>query len=133
MENNKEPTTENSDYTKKMKVFFEWLRKKQDWDMVALDVKHINSVTEGVLIASAVNARHARALADWVLEMMAKSGQEFLGMEGYSRGGWILIDCNDFVLNIFQEDERKFYNLEGLWSDAPLIPMPEEETGNGQQ
>ncbi|MCF8105466.1 MAG: ribosome silencing factor [Desulfohalobiaceae bacterium] len=131
MEENKESTIGNSDYKRKMKDFFDWLREKQARDILALDVKHINSVTEGVLIASAVNARHARSLADWILEKMAEAGLEFLGMEGYRQGSWILIDCNDLVLNIFREDERKFYNLEGLWSDAPEIRMQDEETRAG--
>lgn len=121
------------DYTKKMKYFVNWLEEKQARDIVALDVTTLNSVTEGVLIASAVNARHARALADWILEKMAQSGLELLGMEGYRQGSWILIDCNDFVLNIFLEEERRFYNLEGLWSDAPKMRITDEKQGKSQE
>ena len=44
-------------------------------------------------------------------------------MEGYNQAKWILIDCGDVVVHIFQEETREFYDLEGLWFDAVRIDI----------
>jgi ribosome-associated protein len=114
-------TQTGSDTRYKARMIVSWLEDKQARDVVALDVRAINSITEAVLIASAANARHAQALADTLMEKFSEQDLEVLGMEGYRPGSWILIDCNDVVVHIFQENERGFYNLEGLWSKAPQL------------
>ena len=114
-------TQAQMDYKDKTSKIVSWLEDKQARDVVALDVKAINSITEGVVIASASSVRHAQALADKLMEMFSEQELEVLGMEGYRPGTWILIDCNDVVVHIFQENERGFYNLEGLWSQAPRL------------
>ena len=91
--------------------------------MVALDIKSMNSVTDGVILASAANIRHAQALTDWLMEKLSENRIELLGVEGYRSGTWVLIDCNDIVVHIFQKDYRQFYNLEGLWRDAGRIEV----------
>lgn len=101
--------------------FVEWLREKQAEDILSLDVREINSCTEAMIIVSAQNMRHAQALADWVLAKLAENGMELLGIEGYHPGSWILVDANDLVLHIFQEEYRRFYNLDGLWREAPRL------------
>ena len=61
-------------------------------------------------------------LADHVLEEAGRANYEFLHMEGYQNGAWILLDFNDVVVNIFQKDARLLYNIEGLWSGVkPLL------------
>ena len=116
-------TPTQRDYKDKTSRIVSWLHTKQARDILALDVKAINSITEGVVIASATSIRHAQALADMLMEMFAEQALEVLGMEGYRPGTWILIDCNDVVVHIFQEGERGFYNLEGLWSKAPRLEV----------
>jgi len=119
-------TQTRMDTRDKARMIVSWLGDKQARDIVALDVKAINSITEAVLIASAANIRHAQSLADGLMEKFSEQDLEVLGMEGYRPGSWILIDCNDVVVHIFQENERGFYNLEGLWSKAPqLFQSPE--------
>jgi ribosome-associated protein len=65
--------------------------------------------------------KHAQALADAVLARSAESSIEFLSMEGYQTGEWILMDLNDVLIHIFQSELREFYNIEGMWSEAPRI------------
>jgi ribosome-associated protein len=86
-----------------------------------VDIQAMNSVTDGVIVASAANVRHAQALTDWLMEKLSENKIELLGIEGYRSGTWVLIDCNDIVVHIFQKDYRQFYNLEGLWRDAGRI------------
>jgi len=99
----------------------EWLREKQAEDVLSLDVRDISSYTEAMVIVSAQNIRHAQALADWILAKFAETGMEVLGIEGYHPGYWILLDGNDVVLHIFQSEYRTFYNLDGLWREAPRM------------
>jgi ribosome-associated protein len=99
----------------------EWLREKQAEDVLSLDVGEINSCTEAMVIVSAQNMRHAQALADWALAKFSENGMEVLGVEGYQPGSWILLDGNDVVLHIFQTEYRAFYNLDGLWREAPRL------------
>ncbi len=110
-----------TDYRDTVKRMLGWLQEKQAEDMVALDIKSMNSVTDGVILASAANVRHAQALTDWLMEKLSENRIELLGVEGYRSGTWVLIDCNDIVVHIFQKDYRQFYNLEGLWRDAGRI------------
>ena len=121
---------EEPSISRKSARIVEWLREKQARDILSLDVREINSYTEAMIIVSAQNIRHAQALADWALAKFSETGMEVLGMEGYHPGYWILVDGNDVVLHIFQSEYRAFYNLDGLWREAPrlendLAPEPE--------
>lgn len=98
-----------------------WLKEKKAEDISILDVSGTSFVTDVMIILTAQGARHAQALADWLLKKLAESGMACLGMEGYREGRWILVDCNDVLAHIFQEDSRRFYNLEGLWSQSPSL------------
>lgn len=105
----------------KSDMIVEWLREKQAEDVLSLDVREINSCTEAMVVVSAQNMRHAQALADWVLAKFSENGMEVLGVEGYHPGYWVLVDGNDVVLHIFQTEYRTFYNLDGLWREAPRL------------
>lgn len=100
----------------------EWLDEKQGMDIVIMDVARMSSVTDVTVIVSARGMKHAQALADAVLARAAESSIEFLSMEGYQSGEWILMDLNDVLIHIFQGELREFYNIEGMWSEAPRIP-----------
>ncbi len=99
----------------------DWLEDKQARDILGLDLRGLSEATETMLIASARNLRHAQALADHLLHQVADSKGEMLGMEGYKTGQWVLVDLNDVVVHIFQRDMRDFFNLEGLWAQAPVF------------
>ena len=102
-----------------------WLLEKKAKDLTALDVSPLCSFTEAMIVATAANARQAQALADFVLQKCAEECWAFVGMDGYKTGQWILVDLNDVVVHIFQEEVRRFYNLEGLWSEGTEIALPE--------
>jgi ribosome-associated protein len=108
-------------YRAKIQTIVHWLEEKKAKDIIALDVAAMNSLTEGIVIASASTVRHAQALADGLMQFFGEHGYELLGMEGYQVGTWILVDGNDVVIHIFQEQARFFYHLEGLWAGAPQI------------
>jgi len=114
----------------KLRVLGRWMEEKKGLDIRLLDVTPLSSVFEGVVLVTAKNVRQAQTLADNLLRMLKDEKMEYLGMEGYRPGDWVLIDLNDVVVHIFLEDTRKFYNLDGFWSKAREIdPPPEAENG----
>lgn len=106
-----------------MRLVAGWLHDKKALDIMALDVAGLCSVAEGLVLATARNVRQAQALADHVLKTAGESGISYLGMEGYRTGTWVLLDLNDVLVHVFQEDSRRFYNLEGLWADAAALDL----------
>jgi ribosome-associated protein len=73
------------------------------------------------VLCSGTSERQVQAIADAVLERMREDKARPLHIEGYNRGQWVLLDFGDFVVHIFQEEQRKFYALERLWGDAPDV------------
>lgn len=115
------------DVTEKVKAIIKWLIEKKAMDVIALDIRDFGSITDVLVIASGVNVRHNQALADWLLDKIAEMGWEYLGMEGYKLGNWILIDLNEIIVHIFLDETREFYNLEGLWRGAKKIFLKAKE------
>jgi ribosome-associated protein len=92
-------------------------------DVVALDVSAFTSFADVFLIATGTSDRNVRAIADSITEAMAKEGSKPLGVEGYDEGRWVLIDLEDVIVHVFQREVRDKYDLERLWSDAPLLEI----------
>ena len=85
------------------------------------------SFTSYFLICSSTSNRHAQAICDAVLEKLKKSGLTPTHVEGYNQGQWILIDYLNFVVHIFSERARDFYDLERLWKTAPRVAVKESD------
>ncbi len=102
----------------KLRFLGEWMHQKKGKNIRLLDVREMSSIFEGVVLATANNVRQAQTLADHLLRVLKDNELEYLGMEGYRPGDWVLIDLNDIVVHIFLEDTREFYNLDGFWSQA---------------
>lgn len=98
-----------------------WLSEKKARDIVALDLSGKSNVAEGIIVAGATSLRHGQGLADFVLELGKENNYEFLHMEGYKNGLWILMDFNDVLVNIFQPDQRELYRLEDLFPGAGVL------------
>ncbi len=97
------------------------LQEKKAADVLALDVSSYSSSFEGIILATAQSKRHCRSLADHLLVQIKKNNLEYLGMEGFQEGEWILLDLNDVIVHIFIEESRLFYNLEGFWAKGKKI------------
>ena len=94
---------------------------KKASDIVVLDLRKLNGITDYFVICSALNDRQSRAIAEEVALEMKRKGLRAYGVEGHRGAPWILEDFGDFVLHVFRENHRKFYDLESLWADAPRI------------
>ena len=101
--------------------------EKKAYDLVLLDVQEISSFTGYFLICSGRSDRQVQAIARSIEDDLKKMGIRPLGMEGFERGQWILMDYDDVVVHVFLDPVRKFYDLEGLWLDAPRVDRVEQE------
>jgi ribosome-associated protein len=97
------------------------LDEKQGEEIVVLDVTGVCPITEVLIMVTAKGQRHAQALADALLHLAKERTIASLGVEGYQTGSWILLDFNDVIVHVFQEDLRRFYNIEGLWSEGRRV------------
>ncbi len=92
-------------------------------DVVGLDVREISSFADTFIIATGTSDRHVRSVADSIGAALKAHGDPPLGVEGYDEGRWVLIDCGDTIVHIFQQEIRDHYDLERLWSDAPALEL----------
>jgi len=109
---------------------------KKASDIRMLDVRQLTEVTDYFVICSASADLHGRAIADNLVEEMERKKIRPLHREGYQRAHWILLDFVDVVVHVFLKEAREFYNLEGLWGDAPTRILKENgrfQSYNGQK
>jgi len=92
-------------------------------DMVGLDVRELSSFADTFIIATGNSDRNVRSVADAIEAALKAHGEPPLGIEGYDEGRWVLIDCDDTIVHIFQREIRDHYDLERLWSDAPILEL----------
>lgn len=100
---------------------------KKAFGLVALDLREIASFADYFIIAGGANTRQVQAISDEINEQLRKQLKvKSLRIEGYSTGEWVLLDYGDFIVHVFEEKARDFYDLERLWRDAKKVVLPEE-------
>ena len=96
---------------------------KKALDIRILDLRGISSFTDYFVICSGANIRQIQAISDEVEEQLKKHGERPLGIEGYDRAEWILADYGDFIVHIFSQPAREFFDLERLWRNARQLTI----------
>jgi ribosome-associated protein len=99
-------------------------KKAENIAILELD-KSSSGFTDYFVICTASNPRQLQAISDEVDQQLSSIGQEPAHVEGYNQAEWILLDYVDFVVHIFSENARKFYDLERLWKSAKHITLEE--------
>ena len=101
-------------------------KKAQDISILRLDAA-ASGFTDYFVICSGANQRQVEAIAEAVDEKLSKAGYEPRGVEGRRQAEWVLLDYVDFVVHIFSETARKFYDLERLWKTATRLELADLE------
>ena len=105
---------------------------KKALNVKILEIGRISSIADCLVIASGRSDKQTQAIADSIRQGLKKFGKA-LDVEGVKEGKWIVIDYGDVIVHVFQEDIRRYYNLDELWSMAARIPVPEEYQWEGKQ
>jgi len=97
----------------------EVLEDKKARGIIAIDVENVTILADYFIICSGTSTTHIRALADDVEKSLRENhGETIKRREGYNSARWILLDYGDVVVHIFHEEDRRFYDIERLWSDG---------------
>lgn len=96
---------------------------KKGFNILALDVREISSLTDFFIIAEGTVDRHVRSISLAVEECMQKLGHEAVHVEGGSNGDWIVMDFSDVIVHLFIPELREKYGLEKLWSEGKVVDV----------
>lgn len=108
--------------TKLVQIAKEALEDIKGTDIKVLDVAHLTTVTDWMILCTGTSTRHVKSLADNVADTAREAGYRPLGMEGADGSDWVLVDLGSVVVHVMQAQARIHYQLEKLWDIAP----PEE-------
>jgi len=98
---------------------------KKALDVKILDIQRISTIADYLVLATGLSDKQTQAIAESVRSGLKKLGKA-LDIEGLKEGNWVVIDYGDVILHVFKEDQRRYYNLDDLWSNAPLVEIPAE-------
>ena len=85
-------------------------------DIVAIDVHGKSSITDCMVICTGTSTRHVMSIADHVVQESRAAGMLSLAVEGEAAADWIVVDLGDVMVHVMQEESRRLYELEKLWS-----------------
>jgi ribosome-associated protein len=99
--------------------------EKRAYDLVVLEVEHLNSIADYFIIATGRSDVQVQAIARGIEERMDRAAVAPLSIEGLQHAHWVVLDYDDVVIHVFYEPAREFYRLENNWLDAREAALPE--------
>src|ERR1051325_1957467 len=120
-------TIDLSDLDERMRRALLAAAEKKALNPTVLDLRGIASFTDFFLIFTGANRRQAQAISDEIVEQLKHHGSPAARVEGYQTAEWILVDYGDFVVHIFDEKARHFYDLERLWREARRLDVSSDD------
>ena len=116
-------SSSESDSVKLARLSVAAAQDKKALDPIILDLRDISSITDYLVVCSAMSEPQLKAIANGVeQELKEKLGRHPLAVDGFPTSQWIVMDYGDVMFHIFHEAKRPVYALEDLWSDAPQVP-----------
>ena len=101
--------------------------EKKAIEPTVLDLRGISTFTDFFLIVTGANRRQVQAISDEIVENLKRHGSPAARVEGYQNAEWVLIDYGDFVVHVFDDKARRFYDLERLWREARRRDLSPED------
>ena len=126
----RERSIDFSDIDERMRLALHAAGEKKAIDLTVLDLRGVATFTDFFIIATGANKRQMQAITDEVVEQLKKGGTPAARVEGYQTAEWILVDYGDFLVHVFEEKARRFYDLEYLWREAKRLDIGAEQTGS---
>ena len=112
--------------SKKMaRIAYDALEDKKAENIRVLGIENVSIIADYMLIASGSNRNQVQALAENVEEKLEKAGYQVRQKEGMRSANWILMDYGDILINIFDRENRLFYDLERIWVDGEPVSAQE--------
>ncbi|MBS3767048.1 MAG: ribosome silencing factor [Candidatus Cloacimonetes bacterium] len=108
---------ENINKENKLELISNLAKEKKAMDLINLDVREVNDLTDILIICSAEGDIHTRTIGKYIIEQTKKLGITLHHKEGLENGKWVLLDFSDIVIHIFDKKTREYYKLEKLWKD----------------
>lgn len=105
------------------------IKERKALDPVLFHVGELSPVTDYFLIASGNSSRQVQAMVRHTEKRMREKGFKPYGIEGEKEGHWVLLDYGDILIHIFYQPFREFYDLEGLWVEAPRVSTDDRKNG----
>jgi ribosome-associated protein len=102
--------------------------EKQAKNIRVLDLRDITSFADFFVVCSGSNSRQIQAISDEIHSRLKKLDEHPSSIEGYQNAEWVLMDYGDYLVHIFSEKAREYYDLERLWRDAKPMPWTPEPT-----
>ena len=119
-----------SEFDERIRRALDAAAEKKALDLTILDLRSIASFTDFFVLATGTNRRQVQAISDEVVEQLKRAGNRAARVEGYQTAEWILIDYGDFIVHVFDEKARRFYDLERLWREARRIDVSAQLLGS---
>ena len=98
-------------------------QEKKAQKIVLLELKEVAGFTDHFLLCHGASSRQVQAISDEVFRRLSLAGLRPAHIEGYNHAEWVLMDYSDFVVHIFSEKARSFYDLERLWRTAHRLTV----------
>lgn len=102
-------------------------------NLKVMDMNEQSSVASYYVLATSSNITQAASMADEIIHQIRRCGGEILSKEGSTQSDWMLLDCGDVIVHIFQETARDTYGLEDLWSNAKSVKIPDSYYFSSEQ
>lgn len=100
-----------------------YIDDKSGTNIVALDLGEVTSICDYFIIASGSSSRQVKAIVDELEDRLLLEDIKLIHKEGYDSARWVLLDYGDIIIHVFHNEDRMFYNLEGIWKDADKVSI----------
>lgn len=107
----------------KLQVIIDALEDKKAEDIKVIDISEVSTMADYFVITNGTNRSQVQALADNVIEQLAKMHIHARQTEGYNTANWILLDFQDIIVHVFDKESRGYYDLERIWRDGKIVNL----------
>jgi ribosome-associated protein len=106
-----------------MNMVVQAVEDKKAMNVVVLNLKGISLIADYFVICHGNSDTQVQAIATEIRKKADEAGIPIRGIEGFDSARWVLVDLGDVVVHVFHRDEREYYNIERLWSDAKVVEL----------